>query len=234
MSFTLSQGGMVLHWWRLRREHRGWQRRMVINGLGALVTALVALIIAITKFTEGAWIVVILIPLLVLMFMSIHKHYRYVELERTANIPTRPTEIRHLFVVPIAGLDKVSIQSLAYARSISDNVTAVHVAIDEADAIKVREAWKRWRHNIGEQEKTELIIIESPYRSLARPLLRYIDTVHQLYPEYTLTVLLPEFVVSHWWEHFLHNQTALQLKAALLFRPGIVVTSVPQHLPGRA
>jgi amino acid transporter len=234
MSFTLSQGGMVLHWWRLRREHRGWQRSMVINGLGAMTTALVALIISVTKFTEGAWIVVILIPLLVLMFMGIHKHYQYVELERTANIPTKPAEIQHLFVVPIAGLDKVSIQSLSYARSISDNVTAVHVAIDEADAIKVREEWKRWRHNIGAQEKTELVIIESPYRSLARPLLRYIDTVHQLYPEYTLTVLLPEFVVSHWWEHILHNQTALQLKAALLFRPGIVVTSVPQHLPGRA
>jgi hypothetical protein len=131
-------------------------------------------------------------------------------------------------------MDRVSIQSLSYARSISDNVTAVHVAIDEADAIRVREEWKRWRHNIDEREKTEMVIIESPYRSLARPLLRYIDTIHQLYPEYTLTVLLPEFVVSHWWEHFLHNQTALQLKAALLFRPGIVVTSVPQHLPGRA
>ncbi len=234
MSFTLSQGGMVLHWWRLRNEHPGWQHSLVINGLGALTTGLVAVIIAVTKFSEGAWIVVILIPLLVLMFMSIHKHYQYVEVERTTTIPAKPAEIQHLFIVPIAGMDRVSIQSLSYARSVSNNVIAVHIAVDEADAINVREAWKRWRPNIKEKEKTELVLIESPYRSLARPLLRYIDTIHELYPEYTLTVLLPEFVVSHWWEHFLHNQTALQLKAALLFRPGIVVTSVPQHLPGRS
>lgn len=234
MSFTLSQAGMVLHWWRLRGEHKGWLRSMIINGAGAFTTALVALIIAVTKFTSGAWIVVILIPLLVLMFVGIHAHYTRVEGERTTDIPARPTDINHLFIVPIAGMDRVSIQSLAYARSISDHVIAVHVAIEPDDARIVREAWQRWRPNIGDKEKTELVIIESPYRSLTGPLLNYIDTVHELYPDYTLTVLLPEFVVAHWWEHFLHNQTALALKAALLFRPGIVVTNVPQHLPERA
>jgi amino acid transporter len=233
MSFTLSQSGMVLHWWRLRREHPGWQRSMIINGLGACTTFLVAVVIATTKFLEGAWIVVILIPLLVLMFMAISRHYRTVERERTTNIPSRPAEIRHLFLVPIAGMDKVSIQSLAYARSIAKRVIAVHVALDEDDARRVRAQWNVWRHNLSEEEKTELVIIESPYRSLSLPLLDYIDTVHELYPDYTLTVLLPEFVVAHWWEHFLHNQTALRLKAALLFRPGIVVTSVPRHLPQR-
>ncbi len=233
MSFTLSQGGMVRHWWRLRTEQKSWLRSAIINGTGAVTTALVALIIAVTKFQSGAWIVVVLIPLLVLMFMGIHTHYKNVEQERTTNIPSKPADIKHLFIVPIAGMDRVSVQSLSYARSISDNVIAVHVAVDEADEEGVREAWKRWRPNIGTDEKTELVVIESPYRSLGRPLLAYIDTVHELYPEYTLTVLLPEFIVSHWWEHFLHNQTALQLKAALLFRPGIVVTSVPQHLPSR-
>jgi hypothetical protein len=233
MSFTLSQGGMVLHWWRLRRERPNWLRSAIINGTGTVTTALVAIIIAVTKFQSGAWIVVVLIPLLVLMFMSIHRHYTNVEQERTTNIPAKPTDIKHMFIVPIAGMDRVSVQSLSYARSISDNVIAVHVAIDDADEQRVREEWRHWRPNIGNDEKTELVVIESPYRSLGRPLLAYIDTVHELYPEYTLTVLLPEFVVSHWWEHLLHNQTALQLKAALLFRPGIIVTSVPQHLPSR-
>ncbi len=233
MSFTLSQGGMVLHWWRLRRERPSWLRSAIINGTGTVTTALVAIIIAVTKFQSGAWIVVVLIPLLVLMFMGIHKHYTNVEQERTTNIPAKPTDIKHLFIVPIAGMDRVSVQSLSYARSISDNVIAVHVAVDDADEQRVREEWRHWRPNIGNDEKTELVVIESPYRSLGRPLLAYIDTVHELYPDYTLTVLLPEFVVSHWWEHLLHNQTALQLKAALLFRPGIIVTSVPQHLPSR-
>ncbi|MBV9232012.1 MAG: APC family permease [Chloroflexi bacterium] len=234
MSFTLSQSGMVLHWWRLRNEHKGWQRSLVINGLGALTTLLVALVISITKFVEGAWIVVVLIPLLVVMFLSIRRHYMGVEHERTSNIPSKPADVQHLFIVPVAAMDRVSIQSLAYARSISQHVIAVHVAVDEDDARRIRTMWARWRPNIAEDEKTELVIIESPYRSLSRPLLDYIDTVHELYPDYTLTVLLPEFVVAHWWEHFLHNQTALQLKAALLFRPGIVVTSVPQHLPSRS
>ena len=233
MSFTLSQGGMVLHWWRLRRERPNWLRSAIINGTGTVTTALVAIIIAVTKFQSGAWIVVVLIPLLVLMFMGIHRHYTNVEQERTTNIPAKPTDIKHMFIVPIAGMDRVSVQSLSYARSISDNVIAVHVAVDDADEQRVREEWRHWRPNIGNDEKTELVVIESPYRSLGRPLLAYIDTVHELYPEYTLTVLLPEFVVSHWWEHLLHNQTALQLKAALLFRPGIIVTSVPQHLPSR-
>ncbi len=233
MSFTLSQSGMVLHWWRLRGRQQGWRHRMIINGTGACVTLVVALVIAVTKFAEGAWIVVILIPLLVLMFKSIQVHYTRVERERTTTIPAKPAEIKHLFIVPIAGLDRVSVQSLAYARSVSNNVVAVHVAVNEEDALRVQEEWKQWRHNIKESEKTELVIIESPYRSLARPLLHYIDTVHELYPDYTLTVLLPEFVVKRWWEYILHNQTALRLKAALLFRQGIVVTNVPQHLLDR-
>lgn len=233
MSFTLSQAGMVMHWWRLRGQESHWLRSMLINGLGAFTTLLVAMIITFSKFLYGAWIVVLLIPLLVLMFLAIHAHYTRVEGERTTTIPAQPTDIKHLFIVPIAGMDRVSVQSLAYARSISDHVIAVHIAIDPDDVGVIREAWQRWRPNLDEEEKTELVIIESPYRSLTRPLLNYIDTVHELYPDYTLTVLLPEFIVAHWWEHFLHNQTALALKASLLFRPGIVVTSVPQHLPER-
>jgi amino acid transporter len=233
MSFTLSQGGMVLHWWRLRNEHQGWQRSMFINGLGAFTTFIVVLVIAVSKFLEGAWIVIILIPLLVMMFLAISRHYNRVEQERVSDIPIRPQDIRHRVIVPIAGLDRAAKQSLAYARSITKHVIAVHVAIDEADVIRVREAWERWQKNLAEEEETQLIIIESPYRSLSRPLLAYIDTVHELFPADTVTVILPEFVVAHWWEQILHNQTAFRLKAALLFRPGIVVTSVPQHLSSR-
>lgn len=230
LSFTLSQAGMVLHWWRLRASHPGWLRSMLINGTGAFTTLVVSLVIASTKFLEGAWIVVILIPLLVLMFMGIHHHYMLVERERTTFIPVHPKDIHHRLIVPIAGLDAAAIQSLAYARSISSHVTAVHIAIDQADAEKVRKAWDEWQKQLSEDEETHLIIIESPFRSLTRPLLAYIDTVHELFPDDTLTVILPEFVVTHWWEHLLHNQTALRLKGALLFRPGIVVTDIPQHL----
>ena len=233
MSFTLSQSGMVRHWWRLRRFDRGWLRRLVINGSGAITTFIVALVIASTKFLEGAWIVVVLIPLLVLMFLGISHHYKHVEAERTTGVPIHPKDIRHRMIVPIAGVDRVSIQSLAYARSITRHVIAVHVAITAEDVESVRADWQRWQGQLAEEEETHLVIIESPYRSLSRPLLAYIDTVHELYPEETLTVILPEFVVAHWWEHLLHNQTALRLKAALLFRPGIVVTNMPQHLPAR-
>lgn len=234
LSFTLSQAGMVMHWWRLRRTSSHWLRSMLINGLGALTTLLVSTIITISKFIYGAWIVVILIPLLVLMFLVIHRHYTRVERERTTTLPVKPTEIKHLFLVPIAGLDAVSIQSLAYARSIAKKVRAVHVAVDADDEQKVRADWEQWIQQLGPEEKLEMVIIESPYRSLNGPLLAYIDTIHELYADITLTVLLPEFVVNHWWEHLLHNQTALRLKAALLFRPGIVVTNVPQHLVDQA
>jgi amino acid transporter len=232
LSFTLSQAGMVMHWWRLRGQQSRWLRSMLINGLGAFTTLLVAAVITFSKFIYGAWIVVLLIPLLVLMFLAIHRHYTRVESERTTGIPTKPSEIQHLFIVPIASLDRVSVQSLAYARSIARRVIAVHVAIDEEDEHKVREAWEQWVRQVAPEEKLELVIIESPYRSLNAPLLDYIDTIHELYPDVTLTVLLPEFVVNHWWEHLLHNQTALQLKASLLFKPGIVVTDMPQHLLG--
>ena len=233
MSFTLSQGGMVRHWWKLRGEQKGWQRRLAINGLGAFTTLIVALVIASTKFLEGAWIVVVLIPLLVLLFLSIHRHYERVERERVTDIPIHPKDIHHRLIVPIAGLDRAAIQSLAYARSITSHVTAVHIAVDIDDANQVRDRWQQWQKHLTDEEETHLIIIESPYRSLTRPLLAYIDTVHELFPNDTLTVILPEFVVARWWEHLLHNQTALRLKASLLFRPGIVVTSVPQHLRSR-
>ena len=145
-------------------------------------------------------------------------------------LPLRPREMRHRFIVPIAELDRPSLQSLAYARSISPYVTAAHIAMNEQEVEAVQSKWERLHTHLAPEEETYLVVIESPYRSLLRPLLAYIDTVRTLYPEDTLTVILPEFVVAHWWEVPLHNQTAFQLKTALLGRPGIVVTDIPQHL----
>ena len=230
VSFTLSQAGMVVHWWGLRREKKGWQRSILINGVGALTTFLVAWIIALAKFLEGAWIVILLIPLLVLLFLAIRRHYQRVERERTVHLPIHPADMHHRIIVPIAGLDRASVQSLAYARSLSSHVTAVHVAFAAQEAEVIRAAWEEWQQQVPEEEDIHLLVIESPYRSLTRPLLAYIDTLHQRHPDETLTVILPEFVVAHWWEYFLHNQTAFRLKAALLFRPGIVVVNIPQHL----
>lgn len=233
ISFTLSQTGMVRHWWRLRHETRGWQHKLLINGVGAFTTLVVALVISITKFIEGAWIVVLLIPLMVLAFLGISRHYRHVEKERVSDLPARPQDIHHRLIVPIERLDRAATQSLAYARSISPHVTAVHIAVDEQEANTMRADWENWQKRIQEEEETHLLVIESPYRALLRPLLVYIDTLHERHPQDTLTVILPEFVAAHWWEYFLHNQTALRLKAALLFRPGIVVINIPQHLGDR-
>ncbi len=233
MSFTLSQGGMVMHWWRVRREDKTWLRSLIINGTGACATLVVATVISVTKFLEGAWVVVLLIPLLVLMFLSIHKHYTHVARERVSDIPIDPSDIHHRIVVPIDRLDRASKQSLAYARSISPHVTAIHVSTSEDETRSVQADWDMWQKHFSDMEETHLLTIESPYRALIRPILAYIDTVHQRHPDDTLTVILPEFVVLHWWEYLLHNQTAFRLKAALLFRPGIIVVSVPQHLRDR-
>lgn len=230
IAFTLSQAGMVMHWWRLRTTQRGWQRSLAINAIGATTTGLVALIVASMKFTEGAWIVVVIVPIMVLIFLGISHHYKRFEQGRTFDLPVRPQDIHHRLVVPIDRLDRAAIQSLAYARSISPHVTAVHVVVDEEHVEQLQVDWQRWQKQIAADEKTHLLIIESPYRSLLRPLLAYIDAVHQRHPQETLTVILPEYVIAHWWEYLLHNQMALRLKAALLFRPGVAVLNLPQHV----
>jgi hypothetical protein len=148
-------------------------------------------------------------------------------------IPTRPEVVRHRFIVPLAGLDRAALASLAYARSISGHVIAMHVVADEEQVEQIRTSWQQWQQQVAAEEETHLLIIESPYRSLLRPILAYIDAVRLRHPEDTLTVILPEFVVAHWWEYVLHNQVALRLKGALLFRPGVAVLNLPQHLRGQ-
>jgi len=221
-AFTLSQAGMVMRWWR--RREPGWRQGLAINLAGALATGVVAIVIAVTQFTRGAWIVILLIPLLILGMRAIHRHYATSASALATQTPLDPNDILHTVVVPIAAVNRVARQTLAYARSISDNVTAVHITDDEATIEQMRQAWNALGTDIP------LVIIESPYRSLVGPLLAYVDEIDRQQPDDTLTVVLPEYMARHWWEQMLHNQMALRIKAALLFRPGTVVTSVPYHL----
>jgi hypothetical protein len=221
-SFTISQFGMFTRW--RRRREPGWQSGQVINLVGAAATALVAAVVAFTKIPEGAWIIVIVIVLLVLMMRAIHRHYMTASTELAAATPLDPDEIEHTVIVPIADVNRIARQTLAYARSISPNVTAVHINDDEEAIQQMREQWNALGTDI------QLVIIESPYRALVTPLMKYIDEVDKQRPGDTITVVLPEYIARHWWEHLLHNQTALRIKASLLFRPGTVVTSVPYHL----
>ncbi|MDP9366321.1 MAG: APC family permease [Chloroflexota bacterium] len=221
-AFTLSQGGMVVRWLRLKEP--GWRPGLAINLIGVTATGVVAVVVGITNFRKGAWIVIALIPLLILVFRAIHKHYDRASGELEAQTPLDPDDIKHTVIVPVSAVNRVARQTLAYACSIADNVTAVHVADDEAAIERMRQDWEALGTDVP------LVIIESPYRALVGPLLSYIDEIDRQRPDDTLTIVLPEFVARHWWEQVLHNQTALRIKASLLFRPGTVVTSVPYHL----
>ena len=225
-AFTLSQGGMVSRWLRLKEP--GWRSGLAINLVGVTTTGIVALVVGLTNFAKGAWVVLLLIPLLIMMFKGINRHYARAAGELAAQTPLEPDEIEHTVIVPIAAVNRVARQTLAYARSISPNVTAVHITDDEKEIEQMRTDWEALGSDIP------LVIIESPYRNLVGPLLSYLDEIDRQRPDDTLTVVLPEFIARHWWEQILHNQTALRIKAALLFRPGTVVTSVPYHLERRA
>ena len=225
-AFTFSQSGMVVRWWK-RREPT-WQTSIVFNAVGALSTFVVLLVVATTKFLDGAWLAVILLPILITMFRLIHRHYEVAARELMPETPMSEADITHRIIVPISRLNQVALQTLAYAQSIAhdpqDSVTAVHVSDDPEEAAELQQAWEAWQCGVP------LVTIESPYRSLVSPLLAFIDSVHQREPGATVSVILPEMVPLNWWEHLLHNQTALRIKGALLFRPGVVVTSVPYHL----
>jgi amino acid transporter len=221
-AFTLSESGMVMHWWRGRAP--GWQRGLAVNLSGAIATGVVALVFGVSNFARGAWIVVVMIPVAIFLFRGINRHYARVSRELAAETPLSHDDIHHTVIVPVADVNRVAKQTLAYARSISENVTAVHITDDEASIERFRTDWTQLGTDVP------LVIIESPYRALVGPLLKYIDEVDKQRPGDTLTVVLPEFIARHWWEQLLHNQTALRIKAALLFRPGTVVTSVPYHL----
>ncbi len=226
LAFTLSQLGLVRRWYRLRDEEPGWGWRAALNALGALATGTVLVVVGVSKFALGAWMVIVLIPILIGLMWSIHRHYRFVEdlltLDRL-DVRLRP-ERPPLVVVPIARLDRQALRALAFARSISPEVVAVHVTDDVREAEGLRRRWEQLGLGIP------LEVVHSPYRALIEPLLAYIDALDKLDPGRPITVVLSEYVPKHFWELFLHNQTALRLRLRLFFRPNTIVIDVPYHL----
>ena len=202
-----------------------WKKSLAINALGAVATFLVLCVFVATKFIHGAWIVVVVIPLLVLLFRAIHKHYVMVAKQLSTNglSPLRP--IKHSVIVPISGIHRGVIGALQYAQSIaSDRVQAVYVDFEEEATANLKDKWERWGAGI------QLIVLPSPYRELTRPLLRHINRLAKENGNEIITVVLPEFIPAKWWQHILHNQSSLLLKGSLLFKRGVIVTSVPYHL----
>jgi amino acid transporter len=226
IAFTLSQAGMVRHWWRLRDEQPGWRWRAALNGLGAVATGFVAVVAGGSKFLLGAWMVLLLVPLLVLLMTAIRTHYRSVDRALAIDWARAPLAVPRAprVVVPIARLDRPAHAALEYARSISNDVTAIHVTDDPEAAAELRRAWATGRDDIP------LVVLESPYRALVAPLLSYIDAIESDEPGRPITVVLAEFVPRHMWERLLHNQAALRLRFRLFSRRNTVVVGVPYHL----
>jgi hypothetical protein len=256
LAFTLSQAGMVVRWLRTREE--GWRKSICFNALGAFLSAIVLLITAFTKFLEGAWLVVILVPLLVMLFLRIRAHYlavgRAVALQplaakararvitppagailhargRSESLTGReeheeaPDQVLNLTVVPIIAMDLASLRALAYAASLGQPVLAVHISTDPEEARRFRSYWQEW----GDHVPLEIVL--SPYRALVAPLARYLRLLHDQAPNFMITVVLPELIVRRTWHRLLHNGVAPRLRRALRRLPGIVVSTVPFHLP---
>jgi amino acid transporter len=215
LAFTLSQAGMVVHW--VREHGRGWPVKAVVNGLGVLATITALLIIAVSKFMSGAWMVILLIPLLVLAFHSIHRHYLSVAAQLTMR--GLPPVLKPLpeprVVLPVSSIHRGVIEALRYARAISDEVTAVYVEIEPGAGELMRRKWEEW----GLDQDAELVVVPSPYRSVIGPFLEFLDKTDQEHHDgHLATVLLAEFITARWWEALLHNQTGWLLKLALLYR----------------
>jgi amino acid transporter len=227
-AFTFSQGGMVARWWRKRPA--GWRGGLVLNGVGALVTLIVFLVATLTKLNEGTWLVIVLIPIMMALFLAVNRHYERVKREIAAADEAAPETFKHTFIVPVASLSGIALRALSYARSLSANVTAVHI-VESEESEEAEDFNRQWNERLPGTD-IQLVIIDSPYRSLIGPLLAYIDALDQQQPDDTITVILPEVIPAKPWEYLLHNQSALRLKARLLFRPNTVVADIP-HLLGR-
>jgi hypothetical protein len=229
LAFTLAQTGLVRRWFQ--RRERGWRPRILLNGVGAVATSVTLVVVAVTKFSHGAWMVLIILPLLVFLLLSIHRHYRSIADALTVEDLDEPLPSTGppLVIVPVARLDRAALRALAFAAAVSPDVRAVHVATSEDSAIGFRRRWERWAgKRVASDREIVLDVIESPYRALMQPLLRYIDRLAER-EHRQVTVVLAEYVPRRWWEFVLHSQTALRLKAALLFRPDTVVIDVPYH-----
>jgi hypothetical protein len=243
---------MVVHWWRTRQAH--WRKSLTVNAAGAVLSALVLLIAAVTKFTAGAWLVIVLLPIIVVTCWRIHHHYRRVDdvlrlrpLDPAASaqvaLPAAPTsttqppaagkqeteespeQLRHLVVVLVAELHRPTLRALAYAASLGQPVLAVHLSPDQQEADRFRGYWHAW----GDHLRLEIVI--SPYRAIVAPLARYLQALHQQRPELTLTVVVPETIVKHRRHQLLHTHVAARLRRVLRMQPETVISTIPFHLP---
>jgi amino acid transporter len=226
IAFTLSQAGMARHWWKLRHEGSGWRWRVALNTAGAMTTGLVAVVVGFAKFQHGAWLVLVLLPLFVLIMLGIHRHYASLARALDLHPGERglPVHLPPVVVVPVARLDRPGMTALSFAQSISPDVTAVHVVEDYEVAEAFEARWNALGLNV------HLVIIESPYRRLLGPLLDYIKAIDLQDPQRPVTVVLAEFVPRHWWENLLHNLTSWRLKLLLFRRPNTIIIDVPYHV----
>ena len=242
LSFTLSQFGMARRWWKVGhlnegqkivergstlKYEMGWQYKMVINGFGTVCTAVVMVVFAVTKFREGAWVILILIPFLVFLFFTIHGHYKtlasHLSLEKFGGLPAR--QARHRVIMPVSGIHQGTLEALRYAKLLSDDVTAVHISMDLEETKKVQKKWRVWG------EGTRMIILDSPYRLLIEPLLDYLEEIiENRQPNETITIVVPQFIPSKRWHNALHMRTAEVLRQELLSKRGVVVTDVPYQV----
>jgi amino acid transporter len=221
LSFTLSQAGMVRRWLHKGGPH--WKKKLVVNGIGAATTAIATGIIATTKFSHGAWIVIVIIPALILMFRGIRSHYRAVSeqiaLDRRGQRPPMPR--RNIVIIPISGVNRAVVRAVDYARSRPGEIRAVFVDLDPEESAKVKIQWAQWGCGVS------LIALPSPYRSVLGSLLDYIEEILEKEPDIWVTVVIPEILPARWWQNILHNQRALMLKASLLFKDRVILTDVP-------
>jgi len=222
LSFTLSQLGMVRRWAKIRGRH--WIHHATVNMVGAMVTAVVMGVVGVTRIADGAWMVIFVIPILVLGFFTVQRHYETLRQQLSLDGFSPPKLGRHPVVVLVGGIHRGVVTALAYAKAISPNVTAITVDLDPTATSRLCMQWPEWAPNVP------LVVLESPYRSILQPVLRYIDQMEKQQDSAYMTIILPEFIPAKWWQHLLHNQTALLIKAALLFRRGKVAISIPYHL----
>lgn len=224
VSFTLSQAGMVKRWLVKKGTH--WRKKLIVNGVGAFTTGIATIIIASTKFMQGAWIVFLLVTILILMFQGIRSHYKavaeQVALDRRGARPPLPR--RNIVIIPIGGLNRAVVRAVDFARSRPGEIRAVFVDVDPEESARVKIQWAQWGGGIN------LIALSSPYRSVLGSLIDYIEEVLEKDHDTWVTVVIPEILPARWWQNILHNQRALMLKAALLFKDRVIITDVPFHL----
>ncbi|MFC4767363.1 APC family permease [Effusibacillus consociatus] len=223
LSFTMAQSGLILKW--VRERNKGWQRRVFINGVGAVVTFVVLMIFSVTKFSEGAWIVIVLTPILLWVITKIHRHYEAVGTQLRIDLKDPLPQKESVIIVPVAGIHRVVASTIAYAKTLSPRVVAFYVAFSEEEADQMKEKWEQWNSGV------RLVTFVSRYRTIVEPLVEFVERVDcRVDPNDTVMVLLPQFVPKKFWHRVLHNQSAFRIRSKLLGRKNVVVATLPYHL----